>query len=161
MAERQAAEAPPKAPVKPSNTRIEGKRGRRFKHEPKQAEERRFRSGTVALREIRRFQNYTGFRIPKLPFQRRIKELIHDVSPGLRIQPSALLALQEVAEAMLVAGFTSLHGTDLTIKPAPFMNLPGTKSPEPPARAKSEKKSTSSTGKEKPGWKSQQTATPS
>jgi histone H3 len=35
----------------------------------------RWKSGTVALREIRRFQKSTDFLIRKLPFQRLVREI--------------------------------------------------------------------------------------
>ena len=60
---------------------------------------RRFRPGTVALREIRKFQKSTNLLIPKLPFRRLIRQLTQDVSPDKRFQETALLALQEASEA--------------------------------------------------------------
>ena len=62
---------------------------------------RRFRPGTVALREIRKFQKSTNLLIPKLPFRRLVRQLTQDVSPDKRFQETALLALQEASEAYL------------------------------------------------------------
>ena len=39
----------------------------------------RWRPGTVALREIRRYQKSTDLLIPKLPFQRLIRELTNEL----------------------------------------------------------------------------------
>ena len=39
----------------------------------------RYRPGTVALREIRKYQKSTELLIPKLPFQRLIRELVNEV----------------------------------------------------------------------------------
>ncbi|KAK9178302.1 hypothetical protein WN943_027492 [Citrus x changshan-huyou] len=50
----------------------------------------RYRPGTVALREIRKYQKSTELLIRKLPFQRLT---------DLRFQSHAVLALQEAAEA--------------------------------------------------------------
>ncbi len=62
----------------------------------------RFRPGIVALREIRRFQKSVDLLIPKLPFQRLVREIMqHHCQPGLRIQSSAVGALQEASEAYL------------------------------------------------------------
>ena len=36
----------------------------------------RFRPGTVALREIKRYQKQTTFLIPKAPFQREIRDFL-------------------------------------------------------------------------------------
>ena len=53
----------------------------------------RFRSGTVALREIRKFQKSTELLIRKLPFQRLVREIAHESKGGIRFQSSAILAL--------------------------------------------------------------------
>merc|ERR1719362_1665769 len=51
----------------------------------------RFRSGTVALREIRRFQKSTELLIRKLPFQRLVREIASEYRNELRFQSSAVL----------------------------------------------------------------------
>jgi histone H3 len=58
----------------------------------------RFRPGTVALREIRRYQKSTELLIRKLPFQRLVREIAQDFKTDLRFQTSAVLALQEASE---------------------------------------------------------------
>ncbi len=65
----------------------------------------RFRPGTVALREIRRYQKSTELLIRKLPFQRLVREIAQDYKTDLRFQSSAVAALQEAAEAYLVGLF--------------------------------------------------------
>lgn len=92
----------------------------------------RYRPGTVALREIRKYQKSTELLIRKLPFQRLVREIAQDFKTGvchasvaafgcqhvrnslnvvafvcadLRFQSSAVLALQEAAEAYLVSLF--------------------------------------------------------
>ncbi|KAF2296465.1 hypothetical protein GH714_038301 [Hevea brasiliensis] len=62
----------------------------------------RFRPGTVALREIRKYQKSTELLIRKLPFQRLVREIAQDFKTDLRFQSSAVAALQEAAEAYLV-----------------------------------------------------------
>ena len=44
----------------------------------------RFRPGTVALREIRRYQKSTDLLVPRLPFQRLIREIAHEHSDDIR-----------------------------------------------------------------------------
>merc|ERR1711907_673704 len=44
----------------------------------------RFRPGTVALREIRRYQKSTEMLIRKLPFQRLVREVAQDYKSDLR-----------------------------------------------------------------------------
>ncbi|GET50157.1 uncharacterized protein OCT59_026572 [Rhizophagus irregularis] len=66
----------------------------------------RYRPGTVALREIRRYQKSTELLIRKLPFQRLVREIAQDFKTDLRFQSSAIGALQEASEAYLVSGST-------------------------------------------------------
>lgn len=69
---------------------------------------RRFKPGTVALREIKRFQQGTDFLIRKLPFQRLVRNVaskICNTKDPLRFQSSAILALQTAAEAYLIGLF--------------------------------------------------------
>ena len=80
----------------------------------------RFRPGTVAAREIRRYQKSTDLLIRKLPFQRLVKDIAHETRPETRFQASAVLALQEAAEAYLVGLFEdtnlcAVHGNRVTI----------------------------------------------
>lgn len=65
----------------------------------------RFRPGTVALREIRRYQKSTDLLIRKLPFQRLVREIASGFKDDLRFQSSAIAALQEASEAYLVGLF--------------------------------------------------------
>lgn len=55
---------------------------------------RRYRPGTVALREIRRYQKSTDNLIKKLPFQRLVRDITQDFTSGFRWQGAALNALQ-------------------------------------------------------------------
>lgn len=82
----------------------------------------RFRPGTVALREIRRYQKSTDLLIRKLPFQRLVREIAQRGETNMRFQASALAALQEAAEAYLVGLFedtnlAALHAKRVTIMP--------------------------------------------
>ena len=80
----------------------------------------KFRPGTVAAREIKKFQKSTELLIRKLPFQRLVKEIAHEIRPETRFQSSAVLALQESSEAYLVGLFEdtnlcAIHGNRVTI----------------------------------------------
>jgi histone H3 len=82
----------------------------------------RFRPGTVALREIRKYQKSTELLIRKLPFQRLVREIAQDFKSDLRFQSSAVLALQEASEAYLVSLFEdtnlcAIHAKRVTIMP--------------------------------------------
>ena len=75
-------------------------------HKPPQMQKkRRFRPGTVALREIRRYQKSTDLLIRRAPFQRIIQEIVRSFRNDLRIQAAAIKGLQEAAEAYLVGLF--------------------------------------------------------
>ena len=80
----------------------------------------RFRPGTVALREIRRYQKSYDLLIRKVPFQRLVREVAHSIKSDLRFQSLAILALQEAAEDYLVRMFEqvnlcAIHGGRVTI----------------------------------------------
>ena len=84
---------------------------------------RRFRPGTVALREIRRYQKSSELLIKKLPFQRLVREVVWRLykQGTYRFQSTALLALQEASEDFLVNMFSmvnhiAIHGKRVTIK---------------------------------------------
>lgn len=69
----------------------------------------RYRPGTVALREIRRYQKSTELLIRKLPFQRLVREIAQEAKTDLRFQSTAIAALQEAAEAYLVSLFEDVN----------------------------------------------------
>jgi len=83
---------------------------------------KRFRPGTVALREIRKYQKRTELLIRKLPFQRLVREIANDFKTDLNFQSQAILALQEASEAYLVGLFEdtnlcAIHAKRVTIMP--------------------------------------------
>jgi histone H3 len=83
---------------------------------------KRYRPGTIALREIRRYQRTTDLVLRKLPFQRLVREITQQFRQDLRFQSTALLALQEAAEAYLVGLFEdtqlcAVHAKRITIQP--------------------------------------------
>ena len=84
----------------------------------------RYRPGTVALREIRRYQKSTELVLRKLPFQQLVREIIQDItgSVNYRVAPATMNALQEAAEAYLVGLFEdsnlcAIHAKRVTIMP--------------------------------------------
>ena len=82
----------------------------------------RYRPGTVALREIRKYQKSTDLLIRKLPFQRLVREIACEFKSDLRFQSSAVLALQEASESYLVSLFEdtnlcAIHARRVTIMP--------------------------------------------
>ena len=83
---------------------------------------RRFLPGTVALRDIRRYQKGTEMLLRKLPFQRLVRELAQVEKEGIRFQASAVLAMQEATESYMINLFAdtcmcAIHGGRVTIMP--------------------------------------------
>ncbi|KAH6684412.1 histone H3-like centromeric protein cse-4 [Halenospora varia] len=84
---------------------------------------RRYRPGTLALKEIRRYQNSTDLLMRKLPFSRLVREVAMTLRPAgedMRWQSQAIMALQEAAEAFLVHLFEdtnlcAIHAKRVTI----------------------------------------------
>ena len=98
------------------------KRGRDATGKAPGPRRRRYRPGTVALREIRRYQKSTELLIRKLPFVRLVREVAYAAfKQEYRFQSTAILALQEAAEDFLVRMFemvqhVAIHGKRQTIK---------------------------------------------
>ena len=82
----------------------------------------RYHPGCLALQEIRHYQKRTNLLIRKLPFQRLIRELTQKFKVDVRFRSSALMAIQEAAEAYLVRLFEdtnlcAIHAKRVTIMP--------------------------------------------
>ncbi|VDC07303.1 unnamed protein product [Peniophora sp. CBMAI 1063] len=88
----------------------------------------RYRPGTVALREIRKYQKSTDLLLRRLPFARVVREIAMEMTTDvneeggamLRWQSSAILALQEASEAFLVhlfedANLCAIHAKRVTL----------------------------------------------
>ena len=84
---------------------------------------RRYRPGTVVLREIRRYQRMTELLIRREPFDQLVREIVQDLGrPTLRVSPAAVTVLHEAAEAHLVLLFEdtnlcTIHARWVTIMP--------------------------------------------
>merc|ERR1712153_267689 len=81
----------------------------------------RYRPGTVALREIRRYQKSTELLIRKSPFQRLVREIAQDMVTDIKFQSQAVLALQEAAESYIVGLFEdtnlcTIHAKRVTVQ---------------------------------------------
>merc|ERR1711935_288768 len=84
---------------------------------------RRYKPGTLALKEIRKFQKSTDLLIRKAPFCRLVREISNEVSPEpFRYTAESLLAIQEATEDFLVHLFEdcnlcAIHAKRVTIMP--------------------------------------------
>ena len=65
----------------------------------------RFRPGTVALREIRRYQKSTDPLIRRIVFERLVREIAQDFKSDLRFERLAVDAIQQVAEDYIIGLF--------------------------------------------------------
>lgn len=88
------------------------------------AKKPRYKPGTVALKEIRRYQKSTDNLIRKLPFQRQCRAIVRESSNAadIRFQGPALSAVQEACESYLVSLFEdallcSRHAKRVTVMP--------------------------------------------
>ncbi|XP_060890195.1 histone H3-like centromeric protein A [Labrus mixtus] len=116
---RPPAPAPSTSRTAPRTPRRSGESSR----PPVSPKKRRFRPGTKALMEIRRYQKSTDLLLRKAPFSRLVHEVCQSYSrEALRWQLYALLALQEAAEAFLVmlfsdANLCAIHAKRVTVFP--------------------------------------------
>jgi histone H3 len=82
----------------------------------------RFRPGTVALREIRKYQKTSDLLLRKASFERLVREVAQDFRSDTRFVQHAIMALQEASEGYLVGLFEesnlcAIHGKRVTIMP--------------------------------------------
>jgi histone H3 len=87
---------------------------------PNDRKPRRFHPGTVALREIRRFQKTTEMLLRREPFIRLVRDLAANFKIDLRFQASALSILQLALEQELISTYEAsqieaVHAKRITI----------------------------------------------
>ncbi|XP_070780820.1 histone H3-like centromeric protein A [Enoplosus armatus] len=127
-ASRRKAKTPQRRPPQPApgtsgSTPRSPRRSRVSRQPPVTPKKRRFRPGTRALMEIRKYQKSTDLLLRKGPFSRLVREVCQNFSrEALRWQVYALLALQEAAEAFLVmlfsdANLCAIHAKRVTVFP--------------------------------------------
>ena len=85
---------------------------------PAQHQPHRYRPGTVALREIQRYQKSMELLIRK----HLVHEILQGFGMGFRVTPAMMMALQEAAEAYLVqlledSNLCAIHAKHITIQP--------------------------------------------
>ncbi|WIA16390.1 hypothetical protein OEZ86_007878 [Tetradesmus obliquus] len=83
----------------------------------------RYRPGTRALQEIRKYQKSTGLLVRKAPFARVVREIANRIAPEpFRWTAEGLMALQEATEDFMVHLFEdcnlcAIHAKRVTIMP--------------------------------------------
>lgn len=86
----------------------------------------RYRPGTVALRQIRRYQRSTELLMQKTPFARWVRELLGDLKSNVRVRGETFVCLQTAVEEYLVHLFedtqeAAFHGRRVTLKAKDMM----------------------------------------
>ena len=86
----------------------------------KEKRKHHYKPGTVALREIKRYQKSMSMMLPRASFQRLVRSISSVIDPDLRFQSQSLVALQEAAEAYVVSLFEdtnlcAIHAKRVTI----------------------------------------------
>ncbi|XP_029360757.1 histone H3-like centromeric protein A [Echeneis naucrates] len=121
---RRKGKIPQRRPPMPTpGTSKSPRRSKASEHHPVSPKKRRFRPGTKALMEIRKYQKSTNLLLRKAPFCRLVCEVCQGFSTQpMRWQVYALLALQEAAEAFLVmlfadANLCAIHAKRVTLFP--------------------------------------------
>ena len=82
----------------------------------------RYRPGSLALQEVRYYQERSNLIIRKLPFQRLVREIAQAFKQDVRFRSASLMALQEACEAYLIHLFEdtnlcAIHAKRVTIMP--------------------------------------------
>ncbi|GET87950.1 histone h3 [Leishmania tarentolae] len=86
------------------------------------AHRRHWRPGTVALREVRKYQRSTELLIARTPFRRLVKEIMSTFKDTMHIRHSAMEAIQEATESYVVgllgdANLCTIHAKRVTLYP--------------------------------------------
>ena len=128
MARKRSKTVGIRRPRDAATIRCEITGGRRIATPPKSGvvKARRYRPGTVALREIRKYQKSTDLLIRRKPFSRLVKEICAQVCydnnlRDKRFRKTAMEALQAAAEDYLTKMFSSaqccaIHGGRTTVQ---------------------------------------------
>ena len=82
----------------------------------------RFRPGTVALRNIRKYQKSTDLLLRRLPFERFAREIAQNYDANTRMSRSFVRLLQHAAEKHLVnlaehSNLLAIHAGRTTVTP--------------------------------------------
>ena len=90
---------------KPTKKSSKGKKSSKKSSKKEGATSRKWKAGTVALREIRKLQKGTQLLIQRAPFYRLVRDGVMKLKGDVSIRASALNALQEAAESYMVSLF--------------------------------------------------------
>ena len=104
--------------------RIKDRKDKQLKiiRDEKVEKQRKIQQGMQVLEEMQKYQKGVDLLIWRVPFQRLVREIVQRQIEGLKLQSSAVLALQEVGEAFLVglleqANICAIHAKQVAIMP--------------------------------------------
>lgn len=80
----------------------------------------KYHPGTVALREIKKYQKMQTRLTAKVPFIRKVKEILMSLDPEFRVKRLSMEALREATEDFLTdvlsdANLCAIHGRRITV----------------------------------------------
>ena len=92
----------------------------RHSQEEKIRKKIRYHPGTVALREIKRYQKHNTPLTSKSPFDRRVRNILKTLDPEIRLKKSTLECMREATEVYLVevlqdSNLCAIHGNRKTV----------------------------------------------
>ena len=93
----------------PSKIGPKGKGKGKLSAVQKPVKKRMLKPGMLALKEIRKLQQQTEYIIPRLPFQRLVREIARTASADIRFSSQGLVALQEASECYLTGLFEDAY----------------------------------------------------
>lgn len=76
---------------------------------------RRFKSGTRALMEIRKYQRSDKPVVPRAPLKRLVLEILHELHPEFRLSSVSVDALRDIAESEMTKTFSLASELDINI----------------------------------------------
>ena len=81
--------------------------------------QRRFRPGTDALRETRKYQKSTELLIHKQPFRRAVRQIALNINNTIRFQESAIQEASEqfLAQSLEEGNLCAIHAKRVTLMP--------------------------------------------
>jgi histone H3 len=87
---------------------------------PPEKKKHRWRPGTVALREIKKYQRSTDLQLRKAPFQRLVRNEMQEYNTNLRFQANAIMCLQEAVEDAIIHNLedsllSAIHAGRITV----------------------------------------------
>ena len=92
-----------KGKARDKSTKGKGSKAKTAKGEVKEKRKMRYHPGTVALREIKKYQKHDKPLTAKRPFDRRVRNILKELDPEIRLKQASLECMREATESYLVS----------------------------------------------------------